>query len=237
MIFEATMKRIKFSLLTALAVLWAVGAGAQVTNNYSFTLDVNQTVPDANASGLTSVGNFIGMVGNISSISVSLNLGNAAGDTAFNGDLYAYLAGPNGGYAVLLNRTGVSDTGTAFGYSDTGFNVTFATGGNDIHFYQNFSYSLNGDGQLTGTWGVDGRPIDPASDPSLFDSTASSATLDSFTGSNPNGNWTLFLADMSAGGQGFLNNWTVNITTVPEPPATALLVTGALLLAWWRRRA
>ena len=230
------MKQIQLSLLTVLAALWAGVAGAQVTNNYSFTVDVNQNVPDANASGLTSVASFTDMVGDISAITVSLDFGNAAGDTAFNGDLYAYLAGPNGGFAVLLNRAGVSGTGTPFGYSDTGFNVTFVAGGNDIHFYQNFSYSLNGSGQLTGPWGADGRAIDPASDPSLFDTTARTATLDSFTGTDPNGDWTLFLADLSTGGQGVLNNWTVTITTAPEPPAPALLVTGALLLVWWRRR-
>jgi len=231
------MKQIQLSLLTVLAASWAGVAGAQVTNHYSFTVDVNQNVPDANISGLTSVASFTGMMGKISDLNVSLNIGNAAGDTAFNGDLYAYLAGPNGGYAVLLNRAGVSGTGTAFGYSDTGFNVTFAAGGNDIHFYQNFSYSLNGSGQLTGTWGVDGRAIDPASAPSLFDTTAPSATLDSFTGTNPNGDWTLFLADMSAGGISTLNDWTANIiTTVPEPPTSALLVTGTLLLVWWMRR-
>jgi MYXO-CTERM domain-containing protein len=89
---------------------------------------------------------------------------------------------------------------------------------------------------LTGTWGADGREIDPASPPSLFDSTASTANLDSFTGTSPNGTWTLFLADLSAGSQGFLNNWTVNISTVPEPPAMALLGMGALLLVRWMRR-
>ena len=108
MILKATMKQIQSSLLTVLAALWAGVAGAQVTNNYSFTVDVNRNVPDANASGLTSVASFTEMVGNISAISLSLDFGNAAGDLAFNGDLYAYLAGPNGGYAVLLNRAGVS---------------------------------------------------------------------------------------------------------------------------------
>ena len=241
MTLKATMKQIQSSLLTALAVLWSGVAGAQVTNdysftNYSFTVVVNQAVPDANASGLTSVASFTGMVGDISDITLSLNLGSAPGDSAFNGDLYAYLVGPNGGFAILLNRVGVGDTGTAFGYNDTGFNLTFAASGNDIHFYQDFSHSLNGSGQLTGTWNVDGRAIDPASPPSLYDATSPSATLDSFTGTNPNGNWTLFFADMSAGGISTLNDWTVNITTVPEPPASALLVTGALLLVWLMRR-
>ena len=236
------MKQIQLCLLTALAVLWSGIAGAQVTNNYSFTnysftVVVDQAVPDANASGLTSVASFTGMVGDISDITLSLNLGSAPGDSAFNGDLYAYLVGPNGGFAILLNRVGVSGTGTAFGYSDAGFNLTFAASGNDIHFYQDFSYSLNGSGQLTGTWNVDGRAIDPASPPSLFDATAPSATLNSFTGTNPNGNWTLFLADMSAGGISTLNDWTVNITTIiPEPSAPALFATGAVLLIWYLRR-
>ncbi len=114
--------------------------------------------------------------------------------------------------------------------------MTFAAGGNDIHFYQDFSHSLNGSGQLTGTWGVDGRAIDPASPPSLFDITARTMTLDSFTGTNPNGIWTLFFADLSVGGTSRLNDWTLNITTTPEPPASALLVTGTLLLVWWMRR-
>ncbi len=55
-------------------------------------MDVNQVVPDANASGLTSVASFTDMAGNIAAISVSLNFGNAAGGLAFNGDLYSYLA-------------------------------------------------------------------------------------------------------------------------------------------------
>ena len=78
------MKQIKLSLLTALAALWASVAGAQVTNNYSFTVAVNQNVPDASASGLASVASFTGMAGDISDITLSLNVGSAPGDSAFN---------------------------------------------------------------------------------------------------------------------------------------------------------
>jgi hypothetical protein len=91
----------------------------------------------------------------------------------YNGDLYAYLS--YGGVLLpLLIRTGVTGTGSgdAFGYGNTGFNVTLsstASGAQDVHFYQNYSASYNGSGQLTGAWQPDGRNIDPQSAPSAFD--------------------------------------------------------------------
>src|SRR6185436_18476514 len=99
--------------------------------------------------------NLTGMSGSISNITLTLNVTNAAGSTAYNGDLYAYLVGPNGGYAVLLNRPGVT-TGNNFGYNNTGLSVTFAMFGTsgDIHFYQPGG-SYNGAGQLTGVWTPD----------------------------------------------------------------------------------
>ncbi len=218
--------------LGILFALWTAAVSAQTTN-YNFTFPANVAVPDGNVNGLALATNLTGMGSLMTRVTVSLDI-----TGGFNGDLYAYLRGPNGGFAVLLNRTGVT-AGNAFGYSDTGFNITFddSANNNDIHFYQSSDYNLNGGGELTGDWSSDGRAIDPLSSPSLFDTTASSATLNSFTGTNPNGDWTLFLADMSAGGTSTLNDWTVNIiTTVPEPPASALLVTGAVLLACWMRR-
>jgi hypothetical protein len=149
--------------------------------------------------------------------------------------LYVFLDGPNGGFAVLLNRSGVT-TGNAFGYSDTGFNVTFddSASYNDIHFYQNFGYTLNGGGQLTGIWSSDGRAIDPLSAPATFATTQPSSSLDSFDGTDPNGTWSLFLADLSGGGQSTLANWRLDIEAVPEPSACALLGIGILLVAWKR---
>ncbi len=216
----------KLSGLGIFFASWTAAVSAQTTN-YNFTFPANVAVPDGNGNGLALATNLSGLGSLMTQVTVSLDI-----TGGFNGDLYAYLAGPSGGFAVLLNRTGVT-AGNAFGYSDTGFNITFDDSANnhDIHFYQSSAYNLDGGGGLTGDWSSDGRAIDPLSSPSLFDTTASSATLASFTGTNPNGTWTLFLADMSAGGISTLNDWTVNITTVPEPSTWALLGTGALLLA------
>ncbi|MGB7769566.1 MAG: PEP-CTERM sorting domain-containing protein [Verrucomicrobiia bacterium] len=210
--------------------LWVSAAVAQI--NYNFTFPVNAAVPDGDPSGLALNDNLTGMEGAISSLAVSLNISGG-----FNGDLYAYLAGPNGGFAVLLNRTGVT-SGNSFGYADTGFDVTFTTSAtNNIHFYQNLSYDLNGNGQLTGAWQPDGRAIDPLSSLSLFDTTSPTALLDSFDDTNPDGTWTLFVADLSNGGESELVNWDLDITTVPKPGVTALLgLGGALLLGWCKHR-
>jgi subtilisin-like proprotein convertase family protein len=226
--------KIRPTLTAAAVVFWTAAAYAQ--GSYSFTNTVNQTIPDASPSGLTSAATFGGMSGSISDITLSLNVSSASGSTAFNGDLYAYLAGPNGGFSVLLNRTG-EGTGNAFGYSNTGFDVTFALLGSpsNIHFYQGAGPSFNGAGQLTGTWAPDGRTVDPQSSPAAFNS-GGTAGLDSFVGTNPNGTWVLFLSDLAGGNTAQVNTWTLNLQTVPEPSAWALTALGAALFLKLRRR-
>ena len=219
-----------------MAVVFGTTA-AWAQGSYSFTNTVNTVIPDATPSGLTLAGNFTGMNGTISDLSLSLNISSAPSSTAFNGDLYAYLAGPNGGYSVLLNRTGVG-TGNAFGYNNTGFNVTFALAGSpaNIHFYGAGSFSVNGSGQVTGTWAPDGRTVDPLSTPLAGFDPAGNAGLDSFINANPNGNWVLFLSDLAGGNTAEVNSWTLNVTTVPEPSSWALMVIGAGALGIVRRR-
>ena len=216
-------KSLNLTGIAAGLVLSAALASAQTESNFTFT--VNQAVPVANANGLMTVGSVAQMPAAISDVTVSLDL--AGG---FNGNLYAYLTGPNGGFAVLLNRVGVSNSASAFGYSDAGFNITLSdTAANgDIHYYQN---TLNpGGAQLTGTWMPDGRNIDPMSSPSAFLTASQSALLSSFDGTNPNGTWTLFVADLAAGSQPTLVNWGLDITTVPEPAYWSIGLLGALLL-------
>jgi len=218
----------KFYVTGMILGMWAMVASAQTTtNNYSYTFAPNQTVPDDNFSGVALTANLTGMSGFIANVTVSLDI-----TGGFNGDLYAYLRGPNGGFSVLLNRVGVT-SGDAFGYSNTGFNVTFddSISYDNIHFYQNFSYTLNSDGQLTGTWASDGRNIDPLSVPSAFAATSPTSLLNSFDGTVPNGTWTLFLADLSGGGQSTVVNWALSIETVPEPSTYALFGIAILLAA------
>ena len=154
----------------------------------------------------------------------------------FNGDLYAYLS-HDGILVPLLNRVGVTATAPAsdFGYSDSGFAVTFSqSAGHDVHFYDQFSPTITG-GQLTGSWQPDGRTISPLSAAASFDS-ASQISLDAFNGHDPNGSWTLFIADVSAGGgQSQLTSWELDITAVPEPGEWALVM-GLVSLGVWAGR-
>jgi subtilisin-like proprotein convertase family protein len=220
------MKTVKQFVAGMMVGLWVVTASAQITTDYSFSFAPNRTVPDGNASGVALTTDLTGMIGIITHLTLSLNI---SGD--YNGDLYAYLAGPNGGFAVLLNRPGVAN-GDAFGYDNTGFNITFddSSDFNNVHFYQDFSYSLDANSALAGTWSSDGRAIDPLSNLSVFSTNVPSAFLDSFDGTAPDGTWTLFLADLSNGGESTVASWGLDITTVPEPPSCALLAMGAFWL-------
>jgi subtilisin-like proprotein convertase family protein len=58
-------------------------------------------------------------------------------------------------------------------------------------------------------------------------------------GLNPNGDWTLFVADLSTGETATVASWGLMITTaeiVPEPGSLALFVVGAGVLLGSRRR-
>ena len=171
----------------------------------------------------------------MSSIQVNLDI-----TGGFNGDLYAYLAGPAGGLVVLLNRSGVTGS-NPFGYGDTGFNITLSDGSYNLHNYQlssAYPSALNGTGQLTGTWAPDGRNLDPLSAGSVFDSTSPTTALTVFDGGTADGTWTLFVADMSSGGQATLVSWGLTVVTTPEPQTWVLVAGGvAMLLALNRRRA
>jgi hypothetical protein len=154
----------------------------------------------------------------------------------WNGDLYAQLS-HNGVSSVLLNRVGVSST-DPFGYSDAGFSVTFADAAprGDIHWYRNVLAVEGLDlraGPLTGTWAPDGRPFGLALDPA---SQYRAATLNVFADMPVTGNWTLFLADLSAGGQAQWLGWGLRIDYIPEPRQCALASALGLLGAALRHR-
>ena len=207
------------------ALLLALSARSGII--YSPVNPVNGSIPDGSAVGWAGTATASGYLPSITAVTVNLNISGG-----YNGDLYAYLSYSSGNQSVLvplLNRVGVK-SGDAFGYGDTGFSIMLSSAAaNDVHSYGDFTPSFNENGQLTGTWKPDGRAISPLSAPSAFDS-ASRVSFASYNGMNPNGTWTLFLADLSSGAQSQLVNWELGITGVPEPVNVALSVFASLFL-------
>jgi len=222
---ESKMKK-QIGILLLLLV--ALTSRADLTNlTVSATPDT--AVPDGNPVGLVSTVNVSGMSGVTTSITVQLDI-----TGGFNGDLYAYLLSPQGSLVVLLNRVGMG-SGNTFGYGDSGFNITLDSAAADnVHNYQNYSPTFSS-GQLAGTWAPDTRTIDPQSVPSAFDPAGTGTSLADLNSLNPNGNWTLFIADLSAGGDSTLVSWGLTVVTVPEPQTWTLLG-GGLAVVWFMTR-
>ena len=199
---------------------------------------ISQPIPDNDPSGIARTFTASGMAtGRPYEITVSLSV-EPTGFGAFNGDYYAYLlhetpAGSEVGLAILMNRVG-SSAGMSNGYSDSGFTLTFSDSAlKDIHQYR---VSLGGPqtGLVSGTWQPDGRRVDPLVS---LDTSPRTAFLDPLGQMDPNGQWTLFIADMEAGGTGKLTGWEVRATVVvPEAPALMLLGIGSVAWVACRRR-
>jgi len=223
------MNMIQPKILATLAAGFFLVGAAQADTTNTFT-SVGSLIPDNDPNGIASSTNLAGISGTVGSVVVSLDV-----TGGFNGDLYAYLAGP-GGFVVLLNRSGVT-AGNSVGYGDSGYDVTFSdSAAYNIHGYQADSPTITG-GVLGGAWQPDGRNIDPASSGSTFDSTSPSTPLSLLNGSTADGTWTLFIADMSPGGQATLVSWGLSVVTVPEPQTWVLVAGGVVtLLALNRRR-
>lgn len=224
------MKIINLKVLAAAALAFLATISQGQTNTTVAFTAVNSAIPDGNPTGFASSTNLSGIAGTVSSVTVTLDI-----TGGFNGDLYAYLAGPVSGFSVLLNRTGMSGSNPV-GYGDAGFNITLSDGSPNIHLYQLDSPTFSG-GQLTGTWAPDGRNINPQSSGSAFDFAGTGAGLGSFNGNTANGAWTLFIADMSSGDQATLVSWGLTVVTVPEPQTWVLAAGGVgVLFALNRRR-
>jgi len=204
-------------LATGLAVLAALTAQATL---YSFNFTgINAAIPDDNPAGWTyTIGELgeetpvgrdpgFGTDNRITDVNVRLNISGG-----YNGDLYGYLV-HGSGFAVLLNRVG-QGTGTP---------------GSDVYL---FGFSRSGFGSITLDQGA-GTSIhaveDPANGTYRPDSgTQNSGGLNAFNGLDPNGSWTLFLADLGSGETSTLVSWGLDITAVPEPTTWALIGFGLI---------
>ena len=224
------MKRFLVSCLFALG--WSLSATAA-----TFSYSVGTTIPDGNLNGLQNSQIISGLSGPITDLNVTLEISGG-----FNGDFYAFLT-HNNSTAILLNRVGRNSTHQV-GYPEAGFGLDLSANAftlddqaaNDVHFYHSSAFTLNGSGQLTGSWQPDGRALDPLSVASAFDGASRPATLSLFNGLDANGSWSLYIADVSSGGEGTLVGWGLQITTVPEPADAALLGIGLLLVHFQRRK-
>jgi len=215
---------------------------AQTPGGFSFgESSLRLAIPDLDPSGVARSHTASGLATGVAyDLTVRLVI-EGTGFGAFNGDYYAYLfhetpEGSHSSLAVLLNRVG-RGIETPSGYSDSGFDVSLSDAAAwDVHRYQ---VALGGaiDGPLTGVWQPDGRRVDPSIS---LDSSSRTALLEPLGNLDPNGSWTLFVADLEAGGTGRLVEWEVRgapRAVVPEPRAVTLLFPGAALVGWgWSRR-
>jgi subtilisin-like proprotein convertase family protein len=194
--------------LLSISALLLAGVTAQAA---LFTSGVmNTVIPDGNPNGTKSTISVSGLTPATSDVVVYLNVSGG-----YNGDLYASLnlGGPSGTTAVLLNRIGSSPS-NPLGSSTAGFGDP--TG-------ESYAFSLS-DAAVTSIHNYAGAGVSFQPD---------GAALSSFNGQNPNGDWTLFFADMASGGgsgPSTLVSWGLDIEPVPEPVNVALAVFGILFI-------
>jgi len=218
--------------------LSAIGAQAtlQPILNYSQTFNSGSavgTIADGNQVGHSFTGQFTAANSwdRVVAAAVTLNISGG-----YNGDLYAYLVAPNGTLTMLMNQSsGLTGSGmssvtlTSYVLAGNQIQVTGAAGGDQTLTASSAGniQSANDSGSaLTGTY----QPIG-----NLLYQSVYSAQHTGPTGPNANGDWTLYIADMTPdeGGNGnhTLTSWTLDLAVVPEPVTMALGLFTAMLLA------
>lgn len=213
--------KLPLPLLTALllpAAAHAAGSAITLTQSWCCSL----AVPDNDAVGASS-SITVSAPGfdRIESVTMQLEM-----DGGWNGDLYGYLV-HDGQLAILINRPGKTLENPA-GAGSVGMIVTFSDlAAGDIHL------TLPDSGVATGFFQPDGRLTDPLD---VLDTDVRTALLSVFTNEDPNGTWTLFLADQGPGDASTLKSWSLSLAVVPEPSAALILGMAAMALAFTRRR-
>lgn len=178
-------------------------------------------IPDNSLLGLADTRTITSGLDTILDLTVTLEI-----TGGWNGDLYAYLQhGP--GFTVLLNRIGRTAADWA-GSGTSGMSVTLAANALlDVHAVPPST------GSLTGRFQPDGRFADPEI---VLDSSPRGDLFQSFAGLSPDGDWTLFIADLNAGEISTLRSWTLEISAIPEPAGSVLLAFLAGLFPGRRQR-
>jgi subtilisin-like proprotein convertase family protein len=216
--FSNMWARLPRSLSLCFLSVFAVTPFAAASTTWNGpTFNVSTAIPDNNDVGLIST-QAVSATGitQIENVTVTINL-----TGGWDGDLYAYLV-HDSGFSVLLNRAGRSASNPD-GSAASGMVITFAdSAASDIHT----AIPMSG-GSVSGTYQPDARITDPLA---VLNTDPRPAMLSDFTGLDASGNWTLFIADQSAGEQSTLQSWSMTITGVPEPGVSSLCVIGVLFL-------
>lgn len=187
--------------------------GALSAATVTLTQTVDSPIPDNDGTGLVSIIPFLGS-DQIVSVEVQLEL-----EEGWNGDLYAYLE-HNGVISVLLNRVG-NTVGDPGGSGSSGMSIRFSdAAAQDVHTGISGAIGL----PATGTYQPDARFADPDF---VTDLSPRSRYLAGFNGTDPSGLWTLFIADVAGGDTATIKEWSLTVTTVPEPSAFLLGALGA----------
>jgi subtilisin-like proprotein convertase family protein len=196
-----TAKLLKGSFSTILMLALLTPAWAVVfTNPAAITINDATTIGSANPYPSTI--NVTGLTGTITNVTVTLNNINHT----FPDDLDILLAGPAGGNLILMSDVGGSDdmTNQTVTFDDAAANslpdaVHYSTG--------TFKPTNIGAGD---TWNA------PAPAPS-----ANTTLAAAFGGTDPNGAWTLYVADDLGVDMGVIGNgWNVTVTTTNNAATT-----------------
>jgi subtilisin-like proprotein convertase family protein len=195
------MSRRSALAVAALLVAVASPAGAQVFSN-----PTPLTIPSSGAASLYPSQILVsGVAGTVGELTVTL----VGLDHAYPADLDVLLVGPEGQNVTLMSDAGGGiDADDATLVFDDGAEQTTSIG----------DPITSGRYRPSNQAGSDAYP-EPA--PAASGLTA----LSTFAGTNPNGLWSLYVVDDSAGDLGSLDGWSI---TLPEPGPEA---TGAALVA------
>ncbi len=212
-------------LFVVLATLAAAphANGASILQSYL----VNADIPDDTLAGFHDVQTLSLADSTITDISINLRITPAPGGEAFLGDLYAFVQhGDN--IVVLLNRPG-RRAGYSAGYDENQIlNVTFDAASPNIHSYR-ASDDIPLSGALIGHWSPDARAAHPLS---VLDTDVPTLGLDSLMGASANGAWTLFVSDLSSGGEHRFVSWGLDLQTAAVPDGgISTAIAGALWAA------
>lgn len=217
-------------------ILFLLSSGLASAATIRLVDSIGGAIPDGSISGLSRSLTLDRPGEDIVGITVDLSISSLSGNNAFLGDLYVYLTDGTT-LVTLANRPGRSASNPD-GYDDNfGFAVTFDdTATIDFHTYR---LGVTGDNDspllaiMTGTFQADGRltsPLDVVTDDPR------TSQLSDFFGLSAERTFTLFAADLSTGAMHQVNEWALNVETIPEPSAALLGILSLGVLAFRRSR-